>query len=85
MASGFWLTAVDHITGGGQLLTILAGILGAGDGLEAIAGAAAGLTADQDDLGVIAAHVLPVGDLAGVQLGDLLQGQVGDGVVGVAR
>ena len=83
MASGFWADGGDHIAGGGQLLAVLALVLGAGDGLEAVAGAAGGLAADENDLGVIAAHVLPVGDLAGVELGDLLHAQVADGVVGV--
>ncbi len=40
MALGFWLTALDDVAGGGQLLTVLAGVLGAGDGLEAVARAA---------------------------------------------
>ena len=70
----------DNVTGGGQLLTVLAGVLGVGDGLEAVAGAAAGLTADEDDLGVIAADFLPVGDLAGVDLRNGLNVEVGDGV-----
>ena len=41
------------------------------------------LTADQDDVRIIAADVLPVGDLAGVDLRDLLDAQVGDGFSGL--
>ena len=55
MASGFWAHGGDHVAGGGQLLAVLAGVLGAGDGLKAVPGAAAGLTADEHDLGVVAA------------------------------
>ena len=73
----------DHLAGGGQLILVLAGVLGAGDGLEAVAGAGAGLTAHEDHLAVRAAHVGPVGDLAGGELGDLLHAEVGHGVVGV--
>ena len=73
----------DDVTGGGQLLTVLAGILGTGDGFEAVARAGTGFAADEDDLGVIAADLGPVGDLAGVDVGDLLDSQIGDGVFGV--
>ena len=53
MAFGVLRHGGDDVAGGGQLLTVLAGILGAGDGLKTVAGAAAGLTADEDDLGVV--------------------------------
>ena len=60
----------DNVTGGGQLLTVLAGILNTDDLFEAAAGAGTGLTADQNDLCVSAADFGPVGDLAGEDLGD---------------
>src|SRR5699024_348803 len=75
--------AGDDLTGGGQLVLVLAGILGAGDGLKAVPGAGTGLTADGHDLTVTAPQLGPVGDLAGEDLGDLLDGQVGHGIVGV--
>ena len=65
-----------HCAVGGQLLAVLAGILGIGDGLEAVAGAGVLFTADQDDLAVIAAYILPVGDLTLVDACDLFQRQV---------
>ena len=37
---------VDDVACGGELLTVLAGVLGVGDGLEAVTRAGAGLTAD---------------------------------------
>lgn len=72
----------DDVAGGGQLLTVLAGILGARDGLEAVAGAGTGFTTDENNSCVIAADFGPVGDLAGVDIGDLLDRQVGNGVSG---
>ena len=72
-----------HCAVGGQLLAILAGILGIGDGLEAVAGAGILFTADQDDLTVAAAYILPVGDLTFVNAGDLLQCQICNGVAGI--
>ena len=73
----------DHIAGGGQLLVVLAGFLGACDRLEAVPGAGPGLTADEGDLQVVTAHVLPIGDLAGVDLGDLLHAEVAHRIGGV--
>ena len=69
---------LDDAAGGGQLLIELAGVLGAGDGLEAVARAAAGLTADAGDLARFAADLAPVGDLTGEDLGDLLDGEILD-------
>ena len=54
-----------------------------GDGFKAVTRAAAGLAADQDDLGVIAADLLPVDDLAGVNLCNRLNVKVRNGVVGM--
>ncbi len=70
----------DNITSGGQLLAVLAGIGRTGDAFKAIAGAAAGLAADENDFSIIAAKVFPVGNLAGIDIGNLLQGQVAYGV-----
>ena len=83
MALGLPATAVNDAAGGGQLLVQLAGILGIGDGLETVPGAAAGLTADAGDGAGVAAHLAPVGDLAGEDVGDLRNGQVRDLAVGV--
>ena len=69
---------LDDAAGGGQLLIELAGVPGAGDGFEAVARAAAGLTADAGDLARFAADLAPVGDLTGEDLGDLLDGEVLD-------
>ena len=69
---------LDDAAGGGQLLIELAGDLGAGDGFEAVARAAAGLTADAGDLARFAADLAPVGDLTGEDLGDLLDGEILD-------
>ncbi len=46
MALGLPLNGLDHGAGGGQLLSQHAGVLGAGDGLEAVPGAGTSLTAD---------------------------------------
>ena len=73
----------DDVTGRGQLLTVLAGVICAGYGLEAVAGAAAGLAAYKHDLSIVAANVLPIGDLSLVDRCDLLYGEVGYGVVGI--
>src|SRR5699024_3533489 len=73
----------DDLTGRGQLVLVLAGVLGAGDGLKAVPGAGTGLAADEHHLAVVAAHLGPVGDLTGGQLGDLLHAQVGHRVLGV--
>ena len=62
---------------------VLAQVLSASDRLEAVPGAGTGLTAHKHHLGVVAAHLGPVGDLAGSQGGDLLDAQVGHGVGGV--
>ena len=70
----------DDITCARQLLAVLAQVLGSGDGLEAVPRSAASLAADQDDGGVGAADLAPVGDLAGVEGCDLLEGQVVDRV-----
>ena len=78
MALGLPRDRLDDAAGGGQLLIELAGVLGAGDGLEAVARAAAGLTADAGDFARFAADLAPVGDLTGEDLGDLLDGQVLD-------
>ena len=83
MASGVLGHGVDDVARGGELLTVLAGVLGVGDGLKAVTRAGAGLTADEHDLGVVAADVLPVGDLAGVDLGDGVNVDIGDRVLGV--
>ena len=69
---------LDDAASGGQFLIELAGVLGAGDGLEAVARAAAGLTADAGDFARFAADLAPVGDLTGEDLGDLLDGEVLD-------
>ncbi|CAN3975595.1 TSCPD domain-containing protein, partial [Dysosmobacter welbionis] len=58
-------------------------VLSAGDRLEAVTGTGAGLTADHGDGAGVAAELRPIGDSAGVDGGDLLQGQVGDGVLSV--
>src|SRR5699024_10663530 len=73
----------DHLAGGLVLVGVHAGILNAHDLLEGAAGTGGGITADDGDGGVGAAQLGPVGDLAGVDLGDLLNGQVGDGVLRV--
>ena len=73
----------DDVAGGGQLLTVLAGVLRAGDRFKAVTRAGASLTANQDDLCILDAEVLPVGDLSGIDVGDLLHGEVGDRIVGV--
>ena len=84
MALGLFCHGLDDGAGGGQLLAELAGVLGAGDGLEAVAGAGAGLTADAGDRPASAPPTsLPVGDLAGEDLADLLHGEVSDLAVGV--
>src|SRR5699024_7746380 len=71
----------DDSAGGGQLLVVDAGILHAHDALEAVAGAGAGLTADDHDLAVLAAHVGPVGDLLAEDLGQLVDAQVRNSVL----
>ena len=73
----------DDSAGGGQLLVVLALVLDAHDALEAVTGAGTSLTADDHDLAVFAAHIGPVGDLLGEDLGQLIHGQVGDGVLAV--
>ena len=76
--------ASDFIsTGRGQFLAVLAGILGAGNGFKAVPRSAASLPANEDYGRVAAACILPVGDLAGVELGDGFHVQVGHGVVRV--
>ena len=71
----------DHSTGGGQLLREDARIARAGDGLKAVARAAAGLTADAGDCKVFAAELVPVLDLALEDGGDLFNGQIVHGAV----
>ena len=43
----------DDVAGGGQLLTVLAGILGTGDGFEAVARAGTGFAATSDQLVIL--------------------------------
>ena len=54
------------------------GLVAKDGGLEGGAGAGAGLAVENDDLGVVAADLLPVGDLAGEDALELLEGQVVD-------
>ena len=70
------LHSADDCAGSGQLLCVLAAVLHVHDALKAIAGAGTGLAAHQNDLAVVAAHILPVGDLAGEHLLQLVHGQV---------
>src|SRR5699024_3091416 len=71
----------DDGAGGGQLLVVDAGVLDADDALKAVAGAGAGLAADDDDLAILAADVGPVGHFLLEDLGQLLDAQVRDGVL----
>ena len=71
----------DHSAGGGQLLREDARLARAGDGLKAVARAAAGLTADAGDRKVFAAELVPVLDLALEDGGDLFNGQIVHGAV----
>ena len=73
----------QHSTVRGQLLAVLASIFCIGDGLEAVAGTGGLLASDQDDLTVIAAYILPVGDLTLVDACDLFQRQVCNRIAGV--
>ena len=73
--------ARNDCAGARQLLLILAGIFNANDALEAVARARTCLTADQDDRGVVAADLAPVGDGAVCQALDLLERQVSDRVL----
>ena len=72
------LHSADDSAGSGQFLCVLAAVLHVHDALKAITGAGTGLTTHQNDLAVIAADILPVGDLAGEHLLQLLHGQVSD-------
>ena len=67
----------NHVAGGGQFLIVQALFSSLCNGLEAVPGAGSGLPADAHHRGVIAPQLAPVGDLAGVQLGDLLYRQIG--------
>src|SRR5699024_4612868 len=69
--------------GGAVLVQVGALVLDAEDLLKGAAGAGGGVAAEHGDLGVIAAQLGPVGDLAGEDLGYLLAGQLGHGVLGV--
>ena len=71
----------DHSAGGGQLLCEDARLARAGDGLKAVARAAAGLAADAGDHKVFAAELVPVLDLALEDGGDLFNGQIVHGAV----
>ena len=51
------------------------GLVAKDGSLEGGAGAGAGLAVENDDLGVVAADLLPVGDLAGEDALELLEGQ----------
>ena len=54
------------------------GLVAKNGGLEGGTGARASLAVENDDLGVVAADLLPVGDLAGEDTLELLEGQVID-------
>ena len=73
----------NHIAGGGQLLAVLAVVCCAGDGFKAVPGSAAGFPANQDNLRILSADVLPVGDLAGVDSGDGIYIKFGYRIVGI--
>ena len=85
-ADGFGVAShrLDDAAGGGQLLIQLAGVLGAGDGLKAVSGAAARLMADAGDGTGVTAYLAPVGDLTGEDLADLLHGEIRHLAVGAA-
>ena len=80
----------DGVVGAGHLSLDVAGLVELGvalkvdslvakdGGLEGGAGAGADLTVEDDDGGVVAADLLPVGDLAGEDALELLEGQVVD-------
>ena len=80
----------DGVVGAGDLSLDVTGLVELGialkvdslvakdGGLEGGAGAGAGLTVEDDDGGVVAADLLPVGDLAGEDALELLEGQVVD-------
>ena len=63
----------DYVAGRGQFLPVLTGVFGIGDGFKTVTGTGSGFTADQNDRFIITADFVPVGNLTGINFGNLLQ------------